>query len=144
MCLHINMLTSCILLGQLTSEDLSEVRGALYEVRAKWYDIGIELKLPIGTLKTIKKDNPQANDCLTEMCIQWLNHNSCPSWEDLTKALESPPVGEKHMAQQLRDKYCRGGEEVISHVYSTPEPSPPGAPPNSQGSYFRVLSHTDQ
>ena len=123
--------------GQLTLDDLSEVRGALYEARAKWYDIGIELKLSIGTLNTIKEDFPQAAECLREACIRWLKRiDPRPSWEALTKALESPPVGEGHLAQQLRDKYCPGREDMIPHVYPTPGPSPPGAPPTSQGSCY--------
>ena len=117
-------------------EDLSEVRGALFEARAKWYDIGIELKLSLGTLNTIRDGFPQAADCLRDMCINWLKRiDPSPSWTALAKALESPPVGEGHLAQQLRDKYCRGREEMITHVHPTPEPSPPGAPPTSQGSW---------
>ena len=134
--LHANTLLVSIPSGQLTLEDLSEVRGALYEARAKWYDIGIELKLSIGTLNTIKEDFPQAAESLREMCIHWLKRiDPRPSWAALTNALESPPVGEGHLAQQLRDKYCPGREEAIPHVYSTAGPSPPGAPPTSQCSY---------
>jgi len=121
--------------GQLTLEDLIEVRGALYEASAKWYDIGIELKLSIGTLDTIRKDFTCAADCLREMSIHWLKRTDpCPSWKALTKALKSPPVGKEHLAQQLRDKYCRESGEVIAHVYPTSQSSLPGAPPNSQGS----------
>jgi len=94
-------------------EDISEVRGTLYEARAKWHDIGIELKLSVGTLNAIREDFPLAADCLKEMCINWLKRiNPSPSWAALAKALESPPVGEGHLAQQLRDKYCRGREEA--------------------------------
>ena len=126
----------CIPPGQLTLEDLSEVRGALFEARAKWYDIGIELKLSIGTLNTIREDFPQAADCLREMCINWLKCiDPSPSWAALAKALESPPVGEGHLAEQLRDKYCRGREEMITRAYPIPGPSPPGAPPTPQGSW---------
>jgi len=122
-------------------EDLSEVRGALYEACAKWYDIGIELKLSIGTLNTIREDFPQAADCLREICIHWLKHTDPrPSWTALSVALESPPVGEGHLAQRLRAKYCRGGEEVISHTYPTPVSSPPGFPPTSQGRVSDQLS----
>ena len=103
--------------GQLTLEDLSEVRGALYEARAKWYHIGIELELSLGTLDAIQSDF-SATDCLTEMCSHWLRRiDPRPSWEALTKALENPPVGEGHLAQQLRDKYCRGREETVTHIY---------------------------
>ena len=121
--------------GQLTLDDLSEVRGALYEACAKWHHIGVELKLLVGTLSAIRSEFPDMNDCNTEMCSHWLRRiDPRPSWEALTKALKSPPVGEGHLAQQLRDKYCPGREETIPHVYSTPGPSPPGAPSTSQGS----------
>ena len=114
--------------GQLTLEDLPEVRGALYEVCAKWYDIGVELRLSIGALNAIRKNFPDTADCLREMCSNWLRCvNPSPSWEALIKVLASPPVGEWQLAQQLRDKYCDGREEMMTHIYS-------GTPPTSEGS----------
>ena len=134
----LQLYNTIILSGQLTLEDLSEVRGALYEARAMWYHIGVELKLSVGTLNAIRSEFADKNDCVTEMCSHWLRRvDPHPSWAALTKALESPPVGEGHLAQQLRDKYCRG-EETITHIYSTPGPSPPGAPPTSQGTSSTV------
>ena len=116
------------------------MRGALYEARSKWYHIGIELKLSVGTLNAIRSEYSDKNDCLTEMCSHWLKRaHPHPSWVALTEALERPPVGEGHLAQQLRDKYCRVGEEVIPHVYTTPISSPPAASPTSQGSSACVL-----
>ena len=125
--------------GQLTPEDLGEVIQALYEARAKWYHTGFQLKLPVGTLDAIQSEFSDTTDCITEMCIHWLKRIDLhPSWAALTKALESPLVGEGHLAQQLRDKYCRGREETITHVYPTSKPTPSGAPPISQGSYTEV------
>ena len=75
------------------------------------------------------------SECLLEMLATWLKRtNPPPTWEGLAKALESPAVGEGHLAQQLRDKYCQGGEEAIPHIYSTSGPSLPGAVATSQGS----------
>ena len=112
----------------------------MYEARAKWYDIGIELKLSIGTLNTIREDFPQAADCLREICIHWLKRTDPrPSWTALSVVLESPPVGEGHLAQQLRGKYCQGGEEAKPHTYSTPV-----SLPTSQGSssvYSSTVTH---
>ena len=120
--------------GHLTPEDLNEVRGALHEASAKWYDIGVGLKLSVGTLNIIRADFPHVADCLREMCSHWLRHiDPHPSWKALIGVLESPPVGEGHLAQQLRDNYCRVGEEMISHNNPTPVSSSPGAPPTSQG-----------
>ena len=138
MCLYIHF--TCIPIGQLTLEDLTEVRGALYEARTKWYHIGLELKLSVGTLNAIRSEFSDKNDCLTEMCSHWLRRiNPHPTWEALTLAIKSPPVGEGHLAQQLRDKYCRGSEEAIAHIHPTPGPSPPGVLPTSQGSYLSVF-----
>ena len=125
--------------GQIALEDLIEVRGALFDARAKWFDIGIELKLPVGTLQTVREDFPHAADCLREMCIIWLKRNDPrPSWVALVKVLESLPVGEGHLAQQLRDKYCPGKEGILAKICSTPGPSLPGATPASQGTYISI------
>ena len=49
------------------------------------YDIGIELKLSIGTLYTIREDFTRAANCLREICIHWLKcTDPCPSWKALT------------------------------------------------------------
>ena len=112
----------------------------MYDVRTKWYDIGIELKLSTGTLDVIKADFFQAADCLMEMCIIWLKRiDPRPSWAALTKALESPHVGEGHLAQQLRDKYCQVRKDITSHIGPTPGLSPLGAPFSLQGMYLHTL-----
>ena len=44
---------------------------------------------------------------LLEMLTVWLKCTTPPpAWNILAEALESPPVGERLLAQQLRDKYC--------------------------------------
>ena len=60
---------------------------------------------------------------LLEMLTVWLKcTNPPPMWTILTEALESAPVGERLLAQQLRDKYCpqNGG---VAHDYPTQRPS---------------------
>ena len=113
------------------------MRVAFYEARAKWYHIGVELKLSVGTLDAIRSDFSNSTDCFTEMCSTWLKRiDPRPSWEALTEALESPVVGEGHLAQQLRDKCCR---EMKTHV---PEWSHPDDhdPLTSQGKNDSVYS----
>ena len=69
---------------------------------------------------------------LLEMLTVWLKcTNPPPTWNILTEALESAPVGERLLAQQLRDKYCQLTEGVMTHGYSTQGPSPPVALPTS-------------
>ena len=94
---------------QLGIDDLAAVRRALFDIRAKWYHIGVELGLPVGTLNAIRTQFTDLTDCVTEMCTKWLQgtHPS-PTWNDLIKAVESPFVGENCLAQKLRNTYCQG------------------------------------
>ena len=61
---------------------------------------------------------------LLEMLTVWLKYtNPPPTWNILIKALESPPVGERLLAQQLRDKYCAQTEGGVTRGYPTQRPS---------------------
>ena len=69
---------------------------------------------------------------LLEMLTVWLKcTNPPPTWNILTEALESPPVGERLLAQQLRDKYCPQTEGGMTHGYPTRQLSHPIAFPAS-------------
>ena len=63
------------------------------------------------------------------MLTVWLKcTNPPPTWNILTEALESPPVGEKLLAQQLKDKYCA---QNVGGVTQGCGLSPPVALPTS-------------
>ena len=77
---------------------------------------------------------------LLEMLTVWLKcTNPPPTWDILTEALESPPVGERLLAQQLRDKYCPRQQEGVTHGYLTQKPSLCGALVDPEGSYLLSL-----
>ena len=80
----------------------------LYCVRAKWKNIGIQLEVDIGTLNAIEKRcRGDPDDCLPEMLDYWLKQvTPPPSWSSLAEALESEPIGEDHLAEHIREKYC--------------------------------------
>ena len=120
------------LVGQ---EDLKYLHCELYPVSDKWYSLGVQLQVPIETLKCIRRETPTTSECLLEMLATWLKRtNPPPTWEGLAEALESRPLGEGHLAQQLRDIYCQGGEEARPHIYSTSGLSFACAVATSQGS----------
>ena len=86
---------------RLTLDGLREVRGLLYPVRRKWYDIGIELGLKIGELDNIKAAYSDHGECLTEMLKLWLKStNPPPTWKAVGKCLESAPVHEMELAKK--------------------------------------------
>ena len=86
----------------------------MFSARDKWYDIGLELKIPYHTLNAIEKDCPNScADCLRKMLVEWLTGDSpAPSWSGLVEALSSDPVGEKSLARDIHTKYCDSQEQV--------------------------------
>ena len=111
--------------------DLKSLHCVLHPVCDKWFSLGVQLQVPIDTLRCIRRENLPMTEQLLEMLTVWLKcTNPPPTWNILTEALESPPVGERLLAQQLRDKYCPQTEGV-THGYPTQQPSPAVALPAS-------------
>ena len=92
---------------KLTLSNLATVRDALFDVRSKWEDIGIELLLSKNDTDAIKKE--KGNDvvgCLTEMLSVYLKRaNSEPSWSSIIAAIKARAVGESQLAEELEQKY---------------------------------------
>ena len=92
-----------LLLHSLTvTMDLRRLLRLLHDVRAKWYDIGIQLSISIGTLDAIKAEHSECGKCLCEMLKYWLNTQQ-PTFDALIEALSSEPVGENTLAENTRD-----------------------------------------
>lgn len=95
----------------LTKEDLKVVRNFLYDVRLKWYNIGLELGIDSGTLDEIQfKNHKDPGACLREMIKVWLKQIDTPTtWERIAEALRSPCIDEKELAENgkaVNFKYC--------------------------------------
>ena len=84
-------------------DDLASVQRAVWEGRAKWYNIGLELGLTAGTLDSIKLANQGDPDhCIRETLKNWLRRDDLhPSWSDLAKSLKAPSVGHRQLAEEL-------------------------------------------
>ena len=83
--------------------DLAFVQTAVWEGRARWYNIGLQLGLDPGTLEAIeigKQSNPDR--CFTETLKEWLSSPDLhPSWSSLARSLRAPPVGLEDLAEKL-------------------------------------------
>ena len=64
----------------LRIRDLGDVWEALFDVRAKWYDVGLKLRVPDGTLKSIKGEYSNPKDQLRETLADWLQTATEPTW----------------------------------------------------------------
>ena len=78
----------------------------VFDVRAQWYHLGLQLKLSIGTLESIRTQFQNPRDQLLEMLRTWLTTGDNPTWKDLTDALRAQTVGESNLACVLETKYC--------------------------------------
>ena len=115
----------CQLAGQqLSINDLSVVMEELNDVRAKWYNIGLQLHVSVGTLDAIKEQYDDLSHCLREALKTWLKTSpSAPTWSNIVDALRSSTVGEVRLAADLEHKYCLS--IPVSHTSVIGQPSTP-------------------
>ena len=101
------MYTQCHTAKVLTVDDLATIQVAVWEARAEWYNLGLQLGLPPSTLDVIQKNHPgDCNQCFTDMIKEWLRTSDLqPTWEALANALESPQVGWSDLAKQIMSPF---------------------------------------
>ena len=83
--------------------DLASVQEAVWDGRARWYYIGLQLGLSAETLDVTRLNHPHDNDsCFTETLKNWLRRADLhPSWSNLAKALRTSAVGREDLAEKL-------------------------------------------
>ena len=103
--------------GPLTVDDLKKVLNSLWEARAKWIDIGIQLDMKVRSLEAIKRDHNEVGSCLRVMLTDWLNQvHPPPTWEALLDALKSPTVGCAKLADSIEKTYCKKGKSHYTYL----------------------------
>jgi hypothetical protein len=68
------------------------VLDEMWDYRARWKFIGIQLDVDIGTLDAIDKDCKTVDDCLLRMIKGWLRNSPRPTREIIKVALRSKHV----------------------------------------------------
>ena len=90
--------------GSYTIGDFATVRRLVYPARTKWYDIGLELELPVDTLDAIERSRGDDGDHLRDILKCWLKRDApTPTSKALVDALKSSPVGESRLACDVED-----------------------------------------
>lgn len=65
-----------------------KLKDLVYELKeVDWHELGIQLEVPIHTLKNIGKENPSEARRLSEVLQYWLNNGEA-SWREIVKALK--------------------------------------------------------
>ena len=92
--------------AHVSIDDLEKMLSAAWEARAKWYNIGLQLKIGAGMLDTIKGDSESIDDRFRSMLSTWLKRDRPrPTLSLLASALRSPTVGYQHLAQKILAQY---------------------------------------
>ena len=70
---------------------VKEIQNELREMTAAiWYQLGVQLEIPLAKLTTIESDHPRdAQRCLTEVINRWLRNTPECSWTKLARAVEA-------------------------------------------------------
>jgi hypothetical protein len=68
------------------------VLDEMWDYRARWKFIGIELHVSTSTLDAIEKDCRTVDDCLLRMIKDWLRNSPRPTREIIKVALRSKHV----------------------------------------------------
>ena len=80
--------------------DLRHAHEAVYPARTGWYNIGLQLQVPVDTLDSIEREKGDDGDHLRNVLKSWLKQGGA-TWGALSDALKSPTVGERQLAKKL-------------------------------------------
>ena len=86
----------------LTTTDLPSIMEKIWDARAKWYNIGLGLRINPGTLDAIEKNNDNVDDRFRDMLGDWLKAmQPQPTKALLAQALQLQSVGYGYLAEQF-------------------------------------------
>ena len=104
-------------------DDFYDVYHELENIKARYFQLGIELRIPLGKLEAIRKTHSQdVEQALTQVLLLWLRQQynvgkfGHPTWQRLREAVDSPAGGENHaLAERIAKKYLTSS---MSHHYN--------------------------
>lgn len=84
--------------------DLATVLNDIFPCRAKWYNLGLQLRIDVGTLDSFKAPYGDPGDQLREVMRTWLTTSDNPTWGAMAEALSEPchwggPAGKEATAK---------------------------------------------
>ena len=81
----------------------------LHEVRDVWFQLGVQLKVPLADLRSISADyHDKSSRCLLEMLSTWLSRStpSPPTWQRVVDALCCTSIGKDAIGEHIQQVYC--------------------------------------
>ncbi len=90
--------------NQLSESSLDLVYDYLSKASSDWYEIGICLGVPIGSLKAYKKDVDDVDTCLRKMLMEWLHEGHNRTWHFLAEVLSK--IVRPDLEKRIRTERC--------------------------------------
>ena len=87
----------------------------MWDYRARWKSIGIELRVDIGTLDAIEANNRKVGGCLQELIKHWLRNSSRPTKEIIRVALQSKLVSNAEGINIMQASLIINGSIIMSY-----------------------------
>ena len=84
--------------------DFDVVLNAIWEVHAKWQNLGLALGILPSDLEVVKKDSPgDAEECFRAVVRLWLTREDPrPTWAALVEALQLPMLQYGALAARIQ------------------------------------------
>lgn len=95
--------------------DLSTVLDELYDIRDKWYFLGLQLKVAPEKLESLTSHDQDS--CFCQVLVDWLK-SGVATWLALCEALSHKTVGHNETAIKLQTKYSAGKIDIIMISYN--------------------------
>ena len=86
-------------------DDLGTIQEELFSIRAKAYNIGLMLKVPVDILDSISSQFTDPSDKLRETLKAWLRVDTQQKWQTIVEMLRTNTVGEPKLASDIETKY---------------------------------------
>ena len=82
------------------NKHIKPIRNVVWEMRADWRRLGVELDISTGTLDAIEVDKRDVGDKLGAVLEKWM-HTGKATTSDLVSALKAAPVGRFDLANKV-------------------------------------------
>ena len=100
----------------IDEDDLFDVMDIVIHIKARYYHLGIALKLRLSELRAIQSTYERhADQALSEVVVLWLQQKynfekfGPPTWRQLVIAIDSEAGGDSHaLAKKVASKYSSG------------------------------------
>ena len=87
--------------NQLCIDDLQDVFSSLIKADKDWFELGLALRIKVGTLEGINSYKYSDKARLREMLTHWLRYSPSRTWSDICNGLRSGTVQQYILADTI-------------------------------------------